>query len=104
VGERSPKVEEIARARRYDLHILTGDEIAFEQDGYRDGEHIRHWMHEMFVQELKALGRPWALVAGTHDDRMGQATRLIEPLLTGRRMQEGVKVAATSAIPVDRYL
>lgn len=86
MGKRSSEIEEIARSRHYDLYILTGDEIPFEQDGYRDGEHIRHWMHEVFIQELNASGRRWALVSGTPDERVEQAADLITPLLTGKRI------------------
>ncbi|OGW39558.1 MAG: histidine kinase, partial [Nitrospirae bacterium GWC2_56_14] len=61
---RSAEVETIASTRRYDLYILTGDEIPFVQDGQRDGEHVRHWMHERFIEALTETNRPWVLVSG----------------------------------------
>ncbi len=81
VGHRSAELEQLARARHYDLYILTGDEIPFDQDGFRDGQHIRHWMHETFVRELEASGQKWALATGSHEERMAQAVSLINPLL-----------------------
>jgi HTH-type transcriptional repressor of NAD biosynthesis genes len=38
------------------IYILTKPNVPFVQDGYRDGEHIREWMYERFLQELKKQG------------------------------------------------
>jgi HTH-type transcriptional repressor of NAD biosynthesis genes len=78
---RSPEVESIACSRRYDLYLLTGDEIPFVQDGLRDGEHIRHWMHSRFVDALTETRRPWVLVAGTPSERLRAATKCITDLV-----------------------
>lgn len=78
VGTRSPQVEAIADGCRYDLYLLTGDEIPFIQDGTRDGEHIRHWMHETFVAELGRSGRPHLLLRGPHRERLARAVEAIE--------------------------
>lgn len=75
---RSPEVEAIANQRRYDLYLLAGDEIPFEQDGWRDGEHIRHWMHKRFVEELTAGNRPWRHLTGSLPERLKQAVSLID--------------------------
>lgn len=79
LGYDSPVVTKLA-ARHYDLYLLTGDEIAFVQDGLRDGRSIRHAMHGWFVAELKAQNVPWALVRGSHQHRLKQAVSLIEKL------------------------
>ena len=43
----SPAVDAIAAAhRRPDLYLLTDVNTPFEQDGSRDGELIREWMHD----------------------------------------------------------
>lgn len=83
-GRRSPEVEDIARDRHYDLYLLTGDEIPFVQDGLRDGEQIRHWMHQQFVDELTASGRRWALLRGSHPARLAHAVTLIDDILHTR--------------------
>jgi NadR type nicotinamide-nucleotide adenylyltransferase len=77
----SPEVEAIAANRRYDIYLLTDVNIPFVQDGTRDGEHIRHWMHKLFEAELKARGKPYALLSGLHEQRLARAIELIEPLL-----------------------
>jgi len=34
------------------IYILMKPNVPFVQDGYRDGEHIREWMFERFIEEL----------------------------------------------------
>jgi NadR type nicotinamide-nucleotide adenylyltransferase len=93
LGRRSPEVDAMARERVCDLYLLTGDDIPFVQDGLRDGEDIRHWMHARFAAELDASGRRWALLEGPPEARMAEAVRRVDALLsepvrprgTGRR-------------------
>ena len=86
MGARSPEVEEIAaRGRRPDLYILTDIETPFEQDGTRDGEHVREWMHGVFEAELRAQGRAFKPVTGARGERLRQAVGYIEELLAGFR-------------------
>jgi HTH-type transcriptional regulator, transcriptional repressor of NAD biosynthesis genes len=81
LSERSPAVEALARERRADLYLLTGDEIPFVQDGTRDGEAVRHWMHQAFAEELEGTGRRWALVCGPREGRTARAVALVDELL-----------------------
>lgn len=76
--------------RKYDLYLLTGDEIPFEQDGLRDGEHIRHWMHERFIEELTKSKRPWKLLVGPLDARLAQAVQMIDDTVLLRSPVLGV--------------
>jgi NadR type nicotinamide-nucleotide adenylyltransferase len=78
VGTRSPVVEAIADRYRHDLYLLTGDEIPFVQDGLRDGEHIRHWMHDTFAEELARTGREYILLRGSREERLARAVAAIE--------------------------
>jgi NadR type nicotinamide-nucleotide adenylyltransferase len=80
VGGPCPAVGEIARRSRCDLYLLTGDEIAFEQDGLRDGEHIRHEMHGWFEAALSQQAVPWKLVRGSREERLQQAVGHIAAL------------------------
>jgi NadR type nicotinamide-nucleotide adenylyltransferase len=81
MGHRSPEVEAIAAPRHYDLYLLTDINTPFEQDGTRDGEDIRHWMHHVFVAELKAWGKPYIEVSGTPEERLTHSAEAIEALL-----------------------
>jgi NadR type nicotinamide-nucleotide adenylyltransferase len=84
---RSPEVEAIAGLRKYDLYLLTGDEIPFEQDGLRDSEHVRHWMHERFVEALTTSKHSWIQLTGSVDDRL---TRAIEQINAVAGVQQGL--------------
>lgn len=79
--KRSAAVELIANSRQYDLTLLTGDEIPFEQDGFRDGEHIRRWMHERFIERLDEVNRPYVLLRGDHQQRLSLATLAVDNLI-----------------------
>lgn len=74
VGHRSPDVEAVAAAQVGPFaRILTGDEIAFVQDGMRDGEHLRHDMQERFREVLTGTDVPWIEVHGTVEERLETA-------------------------------
>lgn len=81
LNHRSPAVEGLTRHRKYDLYMLADVNIPFTQDGTRDGEHIREWMHRVFEEELQAAGKPYAIVTGSPEERLHEAIRLIDPLL-----------------------
>ena len=86
MNARSTEVEEIvARHRRPDLYVLTDIDTPFEQDGTRDGEHVREWMHQIFAEELRAQGLPYQSVTGTREERLRQSVGYIEELLAGFR-------------------
>jgi NadR type nicotinamide-nucleotide adenylyltransferase len=79
---RSPEVEAIAAQRKQpDLYLLMDVDTPFERDSIRDGEAIRNWMHETFLAELKLQATPFAVLSGTHADRLAQAVRRINALL-----------------------
>jgi len=63
----------VATSCRVDLYFLTGDEIPFIQDGLRDGQHIRHEMHQWFVSALGQQEAPWMLVRGNRSCRLEDA-------------------------------
>jgi HTH-type transcriptional repressor of NAD biosynthesis genes len=78
----SNAVQAVAATRKYDLYILTDTDIPFVQDGIRDGEHIRQWMHDRFRDELSGLATPMLVVAGSHEHRLAAAIARIDPLLS----------------------
>jgi NadR type nicotinamide-nucleotide adenylyltransferase len=80
MGTRSSEVEAIANRRHYDLYIVTGDEIPFEDDGLRDGEHVRHSMHTRFIERLTEEKKNFIVVTGTRTERLEKAVAAIEVL------------------------
>ena len=83
MGSRSTEVEKIAKHIHHDFYILRGDEIPFEQDGTRDGEHIRRWMHHRFEERLIEENKRFIVVRGDRDERLRKAAQEIEILLEG---------------------
>ena len=81
VGTPSAEVAAIATGRRCDLYLLTGTDIPFEQDGYRDGENIREWMHRRFRDELERRGKPYVLLEGDRKTRLSRAVARVDDLL-----------------------
>ena len=63
------------------LYILpTISDVAFEQDGLRDGEHIRHQMHQEFQLALQSQKTKWIEVSGSVEHRVKQALIAIDQL------------------------
>lgn len=82
LGQRSPQVEAIGNRIVHDLYIVTGDEIPFVDDGVRDGEAIRHSMHELFIERLTETGKKFIVVRGTPEERLKLAVQAIDGLVT----------------------
>jgi NadR type nicotinamide-nucleotide adenylyltransferase len=90
LGSRSPEVDRLA-TRAYDLAIVCDPMTPFAQDelgARRDGPH-RAAMHEAYIRHLDETGTPYVVVAGTHAQRMQQATTAVDALLG-----EGAALAA----------
>lgn len=81
MGGRNYGVEARAIGRRYDLYLLTDVNIPFEQDGIRDGEHLRQWMHQRFQDKLRFWDRPFVIVRGTPEQRLAQAIKLVDLII-----------------------
>lgn len=79
-GHIDPEVDKLAESREHKLYIVTGDEIPFVQDGLRDGEHIRHQMHQRFIEELDKTHRKYIVVRGDKQDRLKAAVGAITQL------------------------
>jgi nicotinamide riboside kinase len=79
VGGPHPAAEELARAQAPHLYLLTSPVgVAFEDDGLRDGEHLREAMTEQLATALADQPVPWALGAGTRRERLDRALALLD--------------------------
>jgi NadR type nicotinamide-nucleotide adenylyltransferase len=84
LNRRSPAVEAIAKSqRRPDLYLLTDATTPFVQDGTRDGEAIRAWMQEVFLEELVRQQREFQVLSGSYEERFQHAVKHIDQLLNG---------------------
>lgn len=63
------------------LYLLTEPDFPFVQDGFRDGEKIRDWMHLRFADALARTGVPVVRLHGAHAARLSAACGAIDDLL-----------------------
>ncbi len=64
------------------LYLLADwRDVPFEQDGIRDGEHLRDDMTQWFIEELESRGERWALLSGDAPTRLAAAIRLVDEAL-----------------------
>jgi NadR type nicotinamide-nucleotide adenylyltransferase len=87
-GGRDPRVDAIGARDRVDLYLLTAPDVPFVQDGFRDGEHLRGWMHQRFREQLDAAaaagGAPYVVLDGPHPGRWPRALAAVDELLARR--------------------
>ncbi|KQO05796.1 hypothetical protein ASF06_17235 [Agreia sp. Leaf244] len=84
VGAHSTAAHEAATTGlpRRDLYLVTDHVgVPFDQDGWRDGEHIRPEMTGWIVDGLTTRGLPWVLLRGPHETRLDYAIEVIDALV-----------------------
>lgn len=68
-----------------DIYLITNHKgVEFEQDGIRDGEHIREAMTGEFIQLLTKKNLSWALITGDRSHRLKVATKIIDNILANK--------------------
>ena len=80
-NKRHPEVDAIGARDIVDLYLIPAPDIPFVQDGVRDGETIREWMHERFVELITAAGVPFVLITGPYEARLPKAIAAVDTLL-----------------------
>lgn len=80
-GTRHPEVDAIGARDQVDLYLIPSPDVPFVQDGVRDGEKIREWMHARFLELIRANGTLYVLITGAWDARLPQAIAAIDALL-----------------------
>lgn len=95
VGSWRDDLLDLRRAVPAVLHLLTHHEdVPFEQDGLRDGEHRRAWMTQRFIEVLEQNRLPYRVLRGNPEERADEASRWVD-LALGRHwhfahpLQEG---------------
>lgn len=80
MGGRSADVDAIGALDRADLYLVPDPSVPFVQDGLRDGEHVREWMHARFLELLQQQGRRFEVLSGTYEERYREALGLAHSL------------------------
>lgn len=83
MGQPSAQVARLAGAMpARALYLLTNDAgVPFENDGLRDGAHLRGWMTRRFRAVLGEQGVPWLEIEGAPDVRLRIALAAVDATL-----------------------
>jgi NadR type nicotinamide-nucleotide adenylyltransferase len=81
LGKSSRRVEQSVKKEKPLLYILTDIDIPFVQDGTRDGEHLRTWMHQRFLVKLKQKKLNYFIASGTRKQRLAFCIKKINQIL-----------------------
>jgi HTH-type transcriptional repressor of NAD biosynthesis genes len=83
--ERSATVEAITASTPAALYLIPDvAAMPFVQDGTRDGEHLRKWMFERFLERLQETERPFIMLVGDYEGIFQQAVKEVDRLLDAR--------------------
>ncbi|MGC6422200.1 MAG: AAA family ATPase [Flavobacteriaceae bacterium] len=77
-GYCAPELAEAVNHYHYDFYLLTSPDIPWEPDILRDRPHQRDEMFSAFLEELKHLQQPYAIVQGTGEERLQNAILALE--------------------------
>ncbi len=83
---RHPLVDSIGQQSKADLYLLTAPDVPFVQDGFRDGQHIRNWMHDRFAEQLTNVAQRDPAVRivqihGSYEHRFATAIASVDKIL-----------------------
>ncbi len=78
LGFYDEEVNRIASQDKVDLYLLTLPDFPFVQDGTRDGENIRHEMHQWLCDRLRDQSAPIVSLEGSHGLRLESALEEIQ--------------------------
>jgi NadR type nicotinamide-nucleotide adenylyltransferase len=68
--------------RKYDLYILTGIDLRWEDDPQRENPHLREYFYAVFKKELEQQNTHYIEVSGESYDRLQKAVEAIDELLS----------------------
>lgn len=70
----------VTKPALYVVTDVTG--VDFEQDGLRDGQHLRVSMQNEFIDVVKNSNTPWILAAGDRVSRLELVSKVVQNVLT----------------------
>lgn len=77
-GRSDPWIAQQTEARPYDLWLLCSPDIPWEPDPLRENPHDRDRLFAVYERMLNQLAKPYAVMSGTHEERMRAAVKAIE--------------------------
>jgi NadR type nicotinamide-nucleotide adenylyltransferase len=85
-GDSLPRLQQLSNdtKERYDLVILCGDDIPYDDTADRSGETNRSDFQRASIQELDELGIKYHEVTGSIQDRIAEVSRILETMTKGK--------------------
>jgi NadR type nicotinamide-nucleotide adenylyltransferase len=80
-GECPDWVRREAARRRYDLYLLTANDVPWVEDPQRVGPESRDTFYERVRRELESGDRRYEIISGAREQRFERAVRAIDSLL-----------------------
>lgn len=80
-GQCDPKIVAMMQARTYDLHLLTGIDIPWENDPQREHPDKREYFYSIYKRELEEQHVNLVEIQGDRKARLDQAVAAINRLL-----------------------
>lgn len=80
-GNCDPEIVSAMRDRKYDLHLLMDIDLPWQPDPQREHPDKRQELFNLYEQELKNLGVPYAIIRGENHERIQSAIQQIDALL-----------------------
>lgn len=75
---RDERVDLIGAKSKVDLYLITAPDVPFVQDGFRDGEKIRNWMDQRFMEQLAQGTTAWVRIDGPYASRLDSAIAAVK--------------------------
>jgi NadR type nicotinamide-nucleotide adenylyltransferase len=79
-GRVDERIEEALRDHPYDFYLLTSPDLPWERDELRESEGRLNDLFEMYLQKLKELGRRYAVISGSGNDRLKGAIDVVDSI------------------------
>ncbi|MFC2126666.1 AAA family ATPase [Bacteroidota bacterium] len=80
-GDCTEWILEELKNRVYDLHLLTNNDLPWEEDPQREHPALREHFYDVYKNELEAAGVDYKIISGTGNDRIENAISAIETFL-----------------------
>lgn len=71
-------IEENLRQVKYDLFLITNNEMPWTADAQRQNKHSRELLFDMNLAEVKTTGTPYVIITGSADERLTKAIGFLE--------------------------
>ena len=80
LGFSDPDLEGGLAKGRPELYLLCSPDFEWVQDGTRESNHRRDWMHEAMAERARATGAEVVVLTGPPEQRLAQALEVVRPL------------------------